>query len=190
QLTVDMAGAPEDALAKFPHLAGLTALRLPSEALDQVPEMLLGQVAVSRSSAGAVVDATGVQLPGVIDDVYAAAAGDAPLGVTWEGDVPTISVWAPTATNVSLQLFGDATAQAQETLAMERDAASGVWTITGTPEWRSQYFLFEVEVYAPSTGTVVTNLVTDPYSVSLASNSTRSQIVDLNDPELAPPGWG
>src|SRR5690606_33160624 len=99
-------------------------------------------------------------------------------------------VWAPTATNVSLQLFVDATAQAQETLAMERDAASGVWTVTGTPEWRDQYFLFEVEVYAPSTGTVVTNLVTDPYSVSLASNSTRSQIVDLNDPELAPPGWG
>src|SRR5690606_6852618 len=75
-------------------------------------------------------------------------------------------------------------------LNMDFDAVSGVWSIRGTPEWRDQYYLFEVEVYAPSTGQVVTNLVTDPYSVSLATNSTRSQAIDLTDPALAPAGWG
>jgi pullulanase len=32
-------------------------------------------------------------------------------------------------------------------------------------------------------------VVTDPYSFSLAMNSTRSQIVDLGDPALKPAGW-
>jgi pullulanase-type alpha-1,6-glucosidase len=36
---------------------------------------------------------------------------------------------------------------------------------------------------------VVTNRVTDPYSLGLSTNSARSQIVDLDDPALAPAGW-
>ena len=63
---------------------------------------------------------------------------------------------------------------------------SGVWTIKGEPSWKGQYYLFEVEVFAPSTGKIETNLVTDPYSLSLATNSKRSQIVNLADAALAP----
>jgi len=189
ELSVDETGIPEAVATKFPHLVGLTALRLPASALDSVPDLLRAQVAVSRSSAGAVVDATGVQLPGVLDDLYAAAAVTAPLGVTWDGSTPTISLWAPTAKHVSLLRFPDSTSPAGETLAMARAATSGVWSVSGTPGWRGQYYLFQVEVYAPSTGQVETNLVTDPYSVSLATNSTRSQIIDLDDPALAPAGW-
>ena len=37
------------------------------------------------------------------------------------------------------------------------------------------------DVYAPTTGKVETNLVTDPYSVALTLNSTRSVAVDLDD---------
>lgn len=188
-LAVDTAGVPEDVLARFPHLAGLTALRLPEEALADVPAFLRGQVAVSRSSSGAVVDATGVQIPGVLDELYAANAVTAPLGVTWDGETPIIAVWAPTARLVNLVRFGDATAPPSETVPMTRDDASGVWSVTGNPAWRGQYYLFEVEVYAPSAGAIVTNIVTDPYSVSLSMNSARSQIVDLNDPALAPTGW-
>ncbi len=36
---------------------------------------------------------------------------------------------------------------------------------------------------------MATASVTDPYSVALAANSTHSQIIDLADPTLAPPGW-
>jgi len=35
----------------------------------------------------------------------------------------------------------------------------------------------------------VTNLVTDPYSFSLSTNSLRSQVVNLDDPALKPRGW-
>jgi pullulanase len=42
-----------------------------------------------------------------------------------------------------------------------------------------KFYLFEVEVFIHSTGRVERNIVTDPYSLSLAMNSTRSQIVNL-----------
>jgi len=188
-LTRDEAGIPDDVLARFPHLAGRTALRLSPDAAGIVPELLRGQLAVARLVDGQVVDATGVQVPGVLDDVYADAARERPLGVTWDGGVPTVSVWAPTARDVHLVRFADGTSDALERQQMARDDASGVWSVRGEASWAYQYYLFEVEVFAPSAGTVVTNLVTDPYSVSLARNSTRSQFVDLTDPLLAPAGW-
>ena len=36
---------------------------------------------------------------------------------------------------------------------------------------------------------VESNLVTDPYSVALTTNSTRSVMANLDDPSLAPDGW-
>ena len=87
--------APE-VLERFPHLADLPALKIAADDLDMVAELLRGQVAVAASSAsGARIDATGLQIPGVLDDLF---ANDADLGVTWDGDVPTLRVWAPTAT--------------------------------------------------------------------------------------------
>lgn len=44
-------------------------------------------------------------------------------------------------------------------------------------------------MWTPATGRFETSLVTDPYAHSLARNSERVQIVDLDDPALAPPGW-
>jgi pullulanase-type alpha-1,6-glucosidase len=46
-----------------------------------------------------------------------------------------------------------------------------------------------VKVWAPSVREVVTNKVTDPYSVALTANSERSLVVDLGDKSLAPSGW-
>ena len=60
---------------------------------------------------------------------------------------------------------------------------------TGDASWQNKFYLYEVEVYVRSTNKVEHNLVTDPYSFSLSTNSTRSQIVDLNDAALQPPDW-
>src|SRR5690606_14749826 len=100
-----------------------------------------------------------------------------------------LSVGAPTAKQVSLRRFADSTTDAFTTETMTDDDGDGVWTVTGDASWTGSYYLYEVEVFVPSTGTVEQNLVTDPYSVSLSMNSTRSQIVDLGDPALAPAGW-
>ena len=152
-----------------------------------MPDALKGQLAVSATDAdGALRVATGVQIPGVLDDLYPYSGG---LGVTWAGGVPTVRVWAPTAKSVDLRRYADATTDTSTTDAMTRDDATGVWSVTGTAAWKGQFYLYDVEVFAPSTGQVEQNLVTDPYSVALARNSTRTQIVDLSDPALRPAGW-
>ena len=166
------------------HLAGAPAFDLPASIAPDVAAILTGQVAVVSSAGGVRVDATGLQIPGVLDDLFAT---DAELGVTWAGDAPTVRLWAPTAKSVALRVFDDSTTTAFTSYDLTNE--SGVWTVTGDASWSGKFYLFEVEVYAPSTGQVETNLVTDPYSVSLSMNSTRSQIVDLDDPALMPDGW-
>lgn len=187
-LALDPAGLPQDVRDKFPHLAGLPALKIDAADLALVAEILKGQIAVSAVSAGGVAqDATGLQIPGVLDDLY---TYEGELGVSWSGDTPTLRLWAPTAKSVTLHLFDDADpATSSAALPMALDAANGVWSITGDAAWDRLYYLYEVEVYVHSTGAVEHNLVTDPYSFSLSMNSTRSQIVDLADATLAPDGW-
>jgi pullulanase-type alpha-1,6-glucosidase len=181
-------GLSDELKAKWPHLATYAAFRIAADDLDLVPEALRGQLAVSASDdEGSLRVATGVQIPGVLDDLY---ANDSDLGVAWAGGAPTIRLWAPTAKSVVLKRFSDATVDVSTDAAMTRDDATGVWSIAGVPAWKNQYYLYDVEVYAPTTGQVEHNLVTDPYSLALAPNSTRTQIVDLADSALAPAGWG
>ena len=187
-LTRDPAGLPADVQDKFPHLANLPALVIDDADLAMVPEILKGQIAVSTLDPGGFsLDATGLQIPGVLDDLYT-YNGD--LGVSWDVYVPTIRVWAPTARSVTFHLFDDSdpgTVSAASPMTLDPD--SGVWSTTGDTSWKGKYYLFEVEVYVHSTGQVEHNMVTDPYSFSLAMNSARSQIVDLSDQALNPEGW-
>jgi pullulanase-type alpha-1,6-glucosidase len=190
-LTVNVDGLDPDIQAKFPHLASLPALEVATANLPMVADILKGQFVIAAYGGdGTLLDATGLQIPGVLDDLYAAAAYDQPLGMVWNGDTPTINLWAPTAQNVTFHLFADSDPlTTSDTYTMTWDADSGIWSITGLPDWNGQYYLFEIDVFAPTTGQIETNIVTDPYSASLAMNSTRSQIFDLNDPDWQPAGW-
>ncbi|HET8953397.1 MAG TPA: pullulanase-type alpha-1,6-glucosidase [Solirubrobacteraceae bacterium] len=184
-LELDAAGLPADVRAQFPHLASWSALRLSSAAQALAPELLKGELVVAAyDGAGALLGSTGVQVPGVLDDVYAGAAR-ADLGPTWSGRKrdrrPTLAVWAPTAKEVALRL-------GERRVAMRR-GDDGVWRVTGDPSWRNAAYRYEVRVYVPTLDEVVTNLVTDPYSVALTTNSARSVLADLEDPALAPHGW-
>jgi pullulanase-type alpha-1,6-glucosidase len=182
------AGGPDPALRqRFPHLAAYTSYRLSSTDRAKARDWLRGALAVTAvDAAGRTVERTSVQIPGVVDDVF---AYDGPLGVTWEGGVPTLRLWAPTARSVSLHVFDGSSTPGSGVVPMRRDDATGVWSAPGERSWNRKFYLYEVEVYAPSTGRVERNLVTDPYSTSLSTNSRRSQIVDLGDPDLEPPGW-
>ncbi|KAA0931909.1 pullulanase-type alpha-1,6-glucosidase [Streptomyces apricus] len=169
--------------AAFPHLAKYTAWSVDPRDRDRVREALRGQlVASQRAANGAVLAATGVQIAGVLDDVYGTAATKADLGPTFRGGRPTLAVWAPTAQEASLEIGGRA-------VPMKRDAASGVWSVTGPSSWKNKPYRYVVKVWAPSVREVVTNKVTDPYSVALTADSERSLVVDLADRSLAPGGW-
>ncbi len=179
-------GLSPEISASFPHLRGLPGLTLPDSALAWTTELLRGQLAVSALDAeGKLVDATGVQIPGVLDDVF---AYDGPLGLTWEDGAPTFRVWAPTARVVRLYIYESCDApEPTHVLAMTDE--NGVWTSGGRPEWDGMYYLYEVDVYMHQTGSFENNMVTDPYSRGLSMNSARTLIVNMDDPATMPEGW-
>lgn len=197
-LEINRQPLPADLMRRFPHLAHYQQLKIHPPDLERVPMMLKGQCAVTaRDRQGKLLDATGLQIPGVLDDLY-----DYPgkLGVAFEkvaqpGNgkavrVPILRLWAPTARKVNLLLYPDSHPRTHaQTLEMTYDPTGGVWSITGTPAWYGKYYRYQATVYHPAQQQVVSVTATDPYSVSLSMNSKRSQIIDLNDPELAPPGW-
>lgn len=187
-LTYDPDGLTDDILARFPHLAGFAALKIGPDDLAIVPGILRSQFGIAAiGEDGTALDGTGIQIPGVLDDLF---TYDGALGVTYEGDIPTLRVWAPTAQRVRLHLFDDADPDTDaEVVNMDFDRDTGVWSVTGDASWTGKYYQYGVRVYAPSVQQIVTNLVTDPYSFSLSMNSTRSQIVNLDDPSLKPEGW-
>ncbi|MEU8301461.1 pullulanase-type alpha-1,6-glucosidase [Micromonospora sp. NPDC048909] len=181
-------GLTEDQRRAFPHLWAYRAFTLGRGDLAKVPAALRGQLLVTeRDADGSLLTATGVQIPGVLDDLYAGAT-QARLGPTFARGVPTLSVWAPTARDVSLQLFDSPTAE-PKTVAMSRDDRTGVWSVRGSRAWTGRYYRYQVRAWQPASQKLVTASVTDPYSVALAPDSTHSQLVDLTDPALAPAGW-
>ena len=98
-LTLDPAGLSQAILDKFPNLAGYAALKLSAADLARVPDILKGQLAVSATdAAGNLVDATSLQIPGVLDDLYTYTGA---LGVVYQGATPSLRLWAPTAKSVS-----------------------------------------------------------------------------------------
>jgi pullulanase-type alpha-1,6-glucosidase len=188
-LRFDAAGVPTDVLERFPHLASYAAFRVPPDHLAEVCPILRGQVALSAfDEQGRAVAGTGVQLPGVLDDLF---VYDGPLGPAFEGRSPVVRLWAPTAQQVRLQLYetSEPSAAPAAIVPMARDEATGVWVATVDARWRDKYYTFAVQVFTPATNRVEISSVTDPYSVSLSTNSRRSHLVDLADLALMPAGW-
>ena len=164
---------------------------------------------------GARLDAfTGVQTAILLDHLYADAATRAELGVTFHDGRPSFALWAPTAQAVTLLTWetGDPLGSMPEVPGPPRRTpavrtADGRWVVGNHPDQPADaderetsgtadapiaagcQYLWEVRVYVPSTLQVETNIVTDPYSTALTTDSTRSVAVDLADPRLSPEQW-
>lgn len=186
-LTYQKSGPGGDSFKQNPYLAGFSAFTIAESDLPKLPEILRSQIAVIvRDNQGKVVDATGVQIAGVLDALYSYSGR---LGVEFTNGVPTLRLWAPTAISVDLRVYSSSTAFFSKRYPMTRDDATGVWSVTGQADWKNKYYLYDVRVYVPKTGKIERNRVTDPYSYSLSLNSARSQMVDLTDSDLKPVSW-
>ena len=176
-----------DTLNANPYLFNYGAIDSSVLTVDQIKEFLRGQVAIVEVNrdTGIPIRATAPQIGPVLDDI---TTSDAPLGVTWNDGTPSVSVWAPTAQAVSLLLYPTGVSTKVQTLPMDR-SDDGVWSIEGLPKWNYKFYKFRATVFVPSLGAVVDNVSTDPYSLALATNGVRSQMVDLNDPKTKPAGW-
>ncbi|HEX6772571.1 MAG TPA: pullulanase-type alpha-1,6-glucosidase [Acidobacteriaceae bacterium] len=189
-----------DELTRYPQLSGYSILTVQST----VPQSTLltalkGQLAVAvTGSDGTLVYATGVQDAGALDalEYYPGTLGVLfnHSGVQWsdwpdDEDYPVkLKLWAPTAQNVTLLLYeheGDAAPL--KSVSMHQH--NGVWVADGDTSWRDMYYLYSVQVYVPSDHAVDTNVMSDPYSIDIAINGTKSRITDLDSAETKPPAW-
>lgn len=190
-------GLPGEVAEKAPHLRDHLALRVVGASRDDVARVLHGALAfVARRSGGTagIEVRTGVQIGGVLDDLYGEAARARTLGVTWRGAVgtperaPSLAVWAPTARLVTLLLFESDPLAAPTRVPMLRHD-DGAWTCVGEPGWADLAYRYDVAGYVPEVGAVVVGEVTDPYSVALTTGSTHSVLVDMADPAYRPEQW-
>ena len=155
----------------------------------RVPTLLKSQlVIVQENSAGDVQNATTLQVPGALDDLYAAAADVRDLGVSLGSFGTRFKLWAPTAQKVYVFTYDTPTSTAATVDEMVMDPATGVWSATRSGDLTGKSYRYGVEVFARGVG-VVRNLVTDPYSVSLSTDSRRSWIGSLASAATKPAGW-
>ena len=173
-----------------------------------VEVLVRGQVVVVQRAGGVggwVSGFTGVQVWPVVDRLWGRAAsvrdGSAPLGADFVDGAPRFALWAPTALSVVLLAWdtGDASGSAglvegePVRLAAVR-RRDGRWEVDAdrcadAGVGAGAQYLWEVEVFAASSGRVEVNRVTDPYSAALTVDSRRSVAVDPGLRELKPASW-
>jgi pullulanase len=201
-LTTFASGFTSDERARFPQLSGYAVLHLPDNtSTSLLAAALKGQVAVSSvASDGSLKYVTSVQTAGVLDDLFFFPGKLGPIfpdhhedddshdASTCDRDGILLRVWAPTAQSLHLQLFNQAAdTSPAETSAMHEN--NGVWSACVDDSWTNKYYLYDLQVYVPSQRAILENIVTDPYSVDLALNGTKSRITNLSDRDTQPAGW-
>ncbi|MBV8377443.1 MAG: DUF3372 domain-containing protein, partial [Verrucomicrobia bacterium] len=187
-LVVDRNGLGQPILDKFPFLKGATSLKISERDSGQIQELLQGELIVAQMNGAKTLVFTSLQIGGVLDDLF---YFDGELGAQPSEGGVRFRLWAPTARRVRLCIDDRPEGVEREIYSLAK-AEAGVWEVTaGDTSWlNTKYYLYEVEVYSRLEGRVVTNLITDPYSLGLAPNSLQSLIVDLNSAPSKPDSWG
>ncbi len=145
-------------------------------------------VLVQETADGQVIAHTGLQIAGALDDLYGAAKNTEDLGVRVADKRTGFTLWAPTAQKVALCLYEKGSGLATTIDPMQWDAVNGSWSLSKPSDLSGQYYKYIVDVFVPGVG-VVRNGVTDPYSISLTTDSRRSYVARLDSAALQPRGW-
>ena len=188
-LQVRGADLPRAIATRFKYVLPGRVLSVQKPDLPRLSSLLSQQVLlVQEDATGRVLRFTAIQVAGALDDAYAAANRTPDLGVTVGRQHTQFKLWAPTARTVSVCRFDTSTGDATAAIPLLRETATGNWSAHVPGNLSGGYYSYLVEVYVPGSG-VVRNRVTDPYSLSLNTDSQRSYITDLNDARLKPAGW-
>lgn len=189
ELEVVDAALPADIAARFAWTGEGVLLRVSPKQRGRIAGLLRGQLMLTRTdAAGRVHQATLTQHAAALDAIHADAAERVTLGVQIDARRTRFSLWAPTARSVSVCIYGDGSSTASSVQTMQRDTSSGSWSGGVDADLSGHYYAYLVDVVVPGIG-VVRNRVTDPYAISLSTNSTRAYIGDLDAAALQPAGW-
>jgi pullulanase/glycogen debranching enzyme len=192
---------PAPLAERFKWVGAGPVLQVMDDDVAKMGELHRGQlVLVQEDAQGIVRAATRVQVAGALDDLYAAAGNLDKLGVDIAGDAAhkrtSFTVWAPTAQQAAVCVYNGTGGSAHAVYQMRFDPATGAWSAALAGDLSGKYYKYAVDVpvdgaaaAGSNTGGIVRNLVTDPYSISLNTDSKRSYIARLDAPRLKPAGW-
>ncbi|MDO3383619.1 pullulanase-type alpha-1,6-glucosidase [Gilvimarinus algae] len=171
---------------KFPHLADWSAWQLDTQTLNADTWLAGELVAAAFDSQGKLLKATSVQTQGALDAYFAT---DARLGAWIESGETHFAVWAPTATDMRVEIFASAEhSEPSSTQAMSK-GEYGVWRATNASDLHGHYYRYAFTIYHYRSDQQESLTSTDPYSLNLAQNSALSQVVDLSRADTMPSGW-
>ncbi|XP_062156540.1 pullulanase 1, chloroplastic [Alnus glutinosa] len=184
KLEEDSGGIPANVIKKFPHIRDYRAFKVPP-ALDAKP-LLKCQLAVATlNSDGKCTNATGLQLPGVLDELF---SYNGPLGAVYSEESVSLYLWAPTAQAVHACIYRDPSGgDPLEIIQLEE--VNGAWSTKGPKRWEGYYYVYEVSVYHPSTLRIEKCYANDPYARGLSSDGRRTFLVNLDSDTVKPEGW-
>jgi pullulanase len=186
--------APGAALqARHAYLGAGVDLVLTPSAVRGLPRALQDALLITeRSPQGELRRQTALQTAGALDDLYAAAETAPALGAAPSVNGTSFRLWAPTAQRVALCLHRAKANASTSTSAKEtplvRDARTGIWSTKLPSDLSGSTYTYLVDVPVRNVG-LVRNRVTDPYSLSLNTDSQRSWIGRLDAPSTQPAGW-
>ncbi|MBC7685199.1 MAG: DUF3372 domain-containing protein [Bdellovibrionales bacterium] len=180
---------PADLAQRFNYVGRGPVLAVPESDLGRLSLLHREQlVLVQEDAHGAVQAATRLQAAGALDDLYGAAVKAGDLGAKPGSGTTAFKLWAPTAQGVALCSYDSGTSRASAIASMKFDRATGIWQASKPANLTGTYYKYAVDVIVDGMG-LVRNLVTDPYSVSLTTDSARSYIADLSSARFKPAGW-
>ena len=180
---------PETILARFKYVAAGIELNVKPSDFIRLPQLHKQQlILVQEDDKGKTLDFTATQIAGALDDLYRSAENINDLGVSTFTNNTQFKLWAPTAQALSVCVYDSANSKASSRHEMQWDTETGVWTSRTNSNLEGKYYRYLLDVNVRGYG-LVRNAVTDPYSVSLNTDSQRSYIADLDSEKLKPAGW-
>ncbi|KAL6128447.1 hypothetical protein ACLB2K_071802 [Fragaria x ananassa] len=183
-LREDRHGLPQNVKEKFPHIKDYRAFNVPSD-LD-VKSLLKAQLAVATfSSDGRCSDATGLQLPGILDELF---SYEGPLGAVFSKEAVSLYLWAPTSQAVSVLIYKEPLG-GNPLEIVQLEEVNGIWGTRGPKSWEGCYYVYEVSVYHPSTLQNEKCYANDPYARGLSSDGRRTLFINIDSDSIKPDGW-
>jgi len=160
---------------------------------DKIKQWLKNKLyVVSTSSNKEQTHTAQVQTAQLLDYLYTSAKNDANevknFGATITGNYIEFKLWAPTAQQVTLFTF-DKSKQINKVVPLKEDSSTGVWAARTTSNQQEVFYQYQIKTYHPSSDKVETLITTDPYSLSLSTNSQYSHVINLSDSKNKPEGW-
>ena len=108
------------------------------------------------------------------------------LGAVYGPQETVIKLWAPTAKDVRVVLFNNATNEASQIIPMARNG-DGIWSASLKGDLDGKYYLYEITHLAAGLDQPTVYRVNDPYARGCSANSGRTLIYDPQ--KTNPDGW-